>query len=376
MLKLTVADYPDLLSEWSRDNPPASTILSGPSKSFAWVCSKCQAKFKSPVRNRTTLGTGCRDCGVKKSVLTKMNNRLENEGSIADQYPYLLDDLDFTANTALPGQLLPVLKARFIWVCRDYPHSYSVTLKTKLGRGICTVCANKVILTGFNDLAMTHPEVAVLWSSRNAKAATSVSYCSGKEYFWVRKNRKHERSSSVKIQIQDYKTCRQCSYAQSSLEEIVNDYLASVYLGPTCTHKRSLVSGIGKLELDIHLPKLRLAFEIQDLGTHSKNSDIEAMRHDLAIRRITYKRGHSYHEHKRSHPRAQLDYALLDIWEDEIRDNSFQAKVSEAIEEACALVDGSKDSNGASVVCRAFLHPRHELAGAAFTDRQELSNEN
>ncbi len=116
--------------------------------------------------------------------------------------------------------------------------------------------------------------------------------------------------------------CSNCS--GSRLEAQFETLLQSLYSGEILRNKKPLTDSSGrKLELDFWLPKLHVAFEVQDFATHSKASDTEKPARVWA-ERSTFKKGPTYHELKRRLAKDQLDVALFDIWEDEI---SFPAEL-------------------------------------------------
>jgi hypothetical protein len=61
------------------------------------------------------------------------------------------------------------------------------------------VCKGKIVVTGYNDLATTHPEVAVEWHTSLNGSTTPVSVIAGshKKYWWICQE-SHEWQASVK----------------------------------------------------------------------------------------------------------------------------------------------------------------------------------
>lgn len=87
-------------------------------------------------------------------------------------------------------------------------------------------------------------------------------------------------------------------------------------------------SGKSRYEMDIYLPELKLAFEVQDFATHSRTSDSE-LGHPW--RRNGLKNGPKHHELKRRLALEQLNVILIDLWEDEILDGRFRDVVNEQV---------------------------------------------
>lgn len=92
--------------------------------------------------------------------------------------------------------------------------------------------------------------------------------------------------------------------------------------------KRFLRDSEGRLkELDIYLPKLSLAFEIQDFATHSRDSDQELGKFNGAH---ILKRGPKEHENKRQIAKRQ-GIQLIDLWESDILNVDFSSKLQKLV---------------------------------------------
>ncbi|TXH10125.1 MAG: hypothetical protein E6R04_06170 [Spirochaetes bacterium] len=85
-----------------------------------------------------------------------------------------------------PHQVSAGSHMRMKWVCPvDSRHVWeSKVLHRSHGRG-CPVCLGRKVIPGVNDIATTHPELAVQWSPNNVTPRESVSYGSNKAYLWV-----------------------------------------------------------------------------------------------------------------------------------------------------------------------------------------------
>ena len=79
----------------------------------------------------------------------------EHGRSLADLFPEI-------ASQAVgwnPSEVKAGSHRKVRWSC-DLGHEWDAEVKSRVeGRG-CPVCAGKKVLTGFNDLATTHPELA------------------------------------------------------------------------------------------------------------------------------------------------------------------------------------------------------------------------
>lgn len=89
-----------------------------------------------------------------------------------------------------------------------------------------------------------------------------------------------------------------------------------------------------RYELDLWIPDLKIAFEVQDFATHSRDKEDEPCQGYRY--RGGLKKGPAYHTLKRVVAKEQLDVKLYEIWQDEILDGSYREIVRLAIVTACA----------------------------------------
>ena len=102
----------------------------------------------------------------------------------------LLEQWDSEKNAPLqPEQCTSVSRKKVWWKCSK-GHSWKAQIKHRvIGTG-CPVCANKVILPGYNDIATTHPELVLEWDhEKNIELSpTQISAGSSKPVWWKCKN--------------------------------------------------------------------------------------------------------------------------------------------------------------------------------------------
>jgi hypothetical protein len=119
----------------------------GSARKKSWVCSKSH-RWNAVINGRTS-GKGCPYCLGKK--LLRGFNDLET------RHPYL-------AKQAFgwdPKQVLTGSHKRFTWKC-EVGHVWNSILNSRISSGAgCPICSGHKTLKGFNDLATTHPLVAI-----------------------------------------------------------------------------------------------------------------------------------------------------------------------------------------------------------------------
>jgi len=171
---------PDLALEWdstknSELSPSSVTVQSG---RRVWWRDKNGHEWRATIASRAS-GAGCPVCSGR-SVLQGEND-LET----------LNPDLAKTWHSAKNAPLLPsqvtVASGQKVWWLGECGHEWQQQIAARgYGQG-CPVCAGKIVVPGFNDLATAHPEIASQWHpSRNGNLnAQQVTFASSKKYWWL-----------------------------------------------------------------------------------------------------------------------------------------------------------------------------------------------
>jgi len=138
--------YPHIASQASGWNP--KLVMPGSVSKRRWSCEQGHSYEAAPVA-RTGGNTGCPVCANLKV--------LEGVNDLATTHP----DLAKEAYGWDPRTIVAGSEKKLSWKC-PLGHEYIAMpgTRTKLNGSKCPVCANQKLLTGFNDLATTHPELA------------------------------------------------------------------------------------------------------------------------------------------------------------------------------------------------------------------------
>lgn len=149
---------PQLATEWNHEKNeeanPSNVSGAGNSQSYWWRCSERHSWKASP--NNRAKGKGCPYCSGRSPIL--------GVNTMDITHPEVSSEWDYSVNTQLtPGQISAGSGIKVGWVCKS-GHKYKATPANRTGRGTgCPACANLLVVPGFNDLATTHPELAVEW---------------------------------------------------------------------------------------------------------------------------------------------------------------------------------------------------------------------
>lgn len=152
-----LSELPELAAEFdsSRNHPlTPGQVTSGSKKSLWWLCSLGHG-WKTSAAHRK-LGTGCPFCARKK-VLSGFND-------LATTNPDLVAEWGIAKNGALtPENVLAGTSKKVWWIC-SLRHEWMASVSGRTtGKKGCPVCAGRLVIPGVNDLATTHPHIAIDW---------------------------------------------------------------------------------------------------------------------------------------------------------------------------------------------------------------------
>jgi len=157
--------HPEIAKEAFGWDP--TEYVAGSQRTLEWKCSLGHVFSMKPT-SRTAQNQGCPFCG-KQRLLKGFNDLATTNPDIAKE----ADGWD-------PSELISAGTKKMNWRCAN-GHSYSKTISSRKSGSGCAVCANKQTLPGFNDLATTHPEIALEAFGWDPKQLT---YGSNKQVKW------------------------------------------------------------------------------------------------------------------------------------------------------------------------------------------------
>ena len=139
--------HPEIAKEAHGWDPTTSVAFSH--KKAKWICDEGHV-WSAAIASRSN-GTGCPFCpGRPRQALQGFND-------LATKHP----DLASEAHGWDPSTVLPGGNKKRLWKC-SIGHEYFASPGSRTGTNKtgCAVCSGQRVLSGFNDLATTHPEIA------------------------------------------------------------------------------------------------------------------------------------------------------------------------------------------------------------------------
>ena len=185
--------YPNLAKEWHPTKNGAMSpeqILPKSDKLVWWQCSRGH-EWQATPNARTSLNRGCPYCSGKK-VLMGFND-------LKTTHPFIAVQWHPEKNQGLSPCDVSHGSSKKVWWLGECGHEWEATInnRTSSKQG-CPFCAGQKILIGFNDLATTHPHIALEWhpTKNGALSPQDVSKGTTKKVWWLGKCG-HEWKASI-----------------------------------------------------------------------------------------------------------------------------------------------------------------------------------
>ncbi len=160
--------HPSVAKEADGWDPESVTF--GSHKIMNWKCSSGH-QWKVAIEYRTRGGTNCPTCAGKK-VESGFNDLASKHPKIALE-AYGWD----------PKEVTPSSGKKLSWKCSNgHIYKANVYSRTSSDSSGCPICANREVLSGFNDLKTTHPEIAKEADGWDPSQVTAGQ--GGKKYKW------------------------------------------------------------------------------------------------------------------------------------------------------------------------------------------------
>lgn len=124
----------------------------------------------------------------------------------------LLLQWDMQKNAPLTPKDVSIGSRKKVWWRCEQGHQWMGQVSVRVAGSGCPVCAGRRVLTGFNDLATTHPQLAVEWhpTKNGIKTPERVGRSYDRKVWWLCK-KGHEWQATVKSRTYMASGCPICS---------------------------------------------------------------------------------------------------------------------------------------------------------------------
>ena len=168
-----------LITEWDYEtNAPLTPrdIGYGSAQRVAWKC-KNGHRWEAIIANRARW-SNCPYCAGKKVC---------KENCLATLYPSIAKEWDYGKNAPLTPEEVTAGTSKKVWWKCPKGHSYETNIHSRTYlQTQCPYCGNKKVLSGYNDLATTHPDLLKEWDyDKNSNNPTTVIAGSDSKAWWI-----------------------------------------------------------------------------------------------------------------------------------------------------------------------------------------------
>lgn len=150
------SQYPDIAAEWSdRNLPLLPTMVTAFANSKAWwKCKDCGNEWHTLISTRAG-GSRCPYCSGY-TLLKGFND-------LATTHPELAAEWSERNYPLMPDEVNAKSRRNVWWKCKTCGNEWKSVINARVKGTVCPVCADRAVLTGYNDLATTDRKLLVEW---------------------------------------------------------------------------------------------------------------------------------------------------------------------------------------------------------------------
>jgi very-short-patch-repair endonuclease len=250
-------------------------VTAGSNKKVWWKCtvSGIDHEWEAVISSRSQDGNSCPIC-VNQIVLVGYNDLRTSNPAIADQWHP-------TRNGLLTPEQVAIASGKKVWwkcTVTGIDHEWEAVIcsRTRGNHNGCPVCANQIVLVGYNDLRTSNPAIADQWHPTKNGLLTPEQVTSGsnKKVWWkcTSADIDHEWEAIIGDR-SGGNACPNCSIGKTekafrkALEKLssYNFYSTKIPL-KRLSRKRDIA------QIDMLNDELRIAIEYDGAWTHGENA--------------------------------------------------------------------------------------------------------
>ena len=265
---------PELAKEWhpslNGDKSPRNFSCGSGWKAW-WQCKEYTEHQWRAVINSRHMGAGCPFCSNQKV--------LQGYNDLATIHPELAKEWHPTLNGSLtPCDVTPRCEKKVWWQCnenKEHQWEASIGNRNATNATNCPYCSNQKVLTGYNDLTTTNPELAKEWHpTKNGDLTAEKITCGSNKKAWWQCRKGHEWKALINSRNRGC-GCPKCSAeSKTSFPEQTIYY----YLNKSLSFEvenRATVCGV---EVDIFIPSWNIGIEYDGLYFHGSEKSMASER--------------------------------------------------------------------------------------------------
>ena len=212
---------PELLKIWNYDrnkNGP-DCYTKGSNQRMWWKCDICSHEWRAQIIS-ITRGRRCHECAKRNRPLGRNKTYIERNGSLAENYPELLEEWDYVKNELRPEQYTSGAGKKVWWKCGKCGHGWRASpyQRTAMQQG-CPECGKiksevtrrKQRLETRGTLADHYPDLIKEWDYDKNELGPEEYTAGSKEEVWWKCSKGHSWQAAIYSRAHGKSGCSQCA---------------------------------------------------------------------------------------------------------------------------------------------------------------------
>lgn len=185
----------------------------GSDKKIWWQCSEGH-EWEARISSRVS-GASCPYCSGRLAI--------PGVSDLATTHPKIAEQWHPTKNTMKSNEVKAGSDKKAWWLGKECGHEWESSVANRVKGSGCLICAGKIVLSGFNDLATLNPAVAKQWHpTKNGNLTPEqITVASGKKVWW-QCDSGHEWESPVDRRTGSGRGCPVCTGVKQNKTVEVN----------------------------------------------------------------------------------------------------------------------------------------------------------
>ncbi|MCI8550385.1 MAG: zinc-ribbon domain-containing protein [Lachnospiraceae bacterium] len=248
------SQMPEIAAEWSEKNYPLLPTMVTPfvNKKVWWKCKKGH-EWHTLISTRSG-GSKC-PCCSGQTLLKGFND-------FATTQPQLAEEWSDRNLPLTPDMINEKSRKNVWWKCKTCGNEWKSVVYSRIKGTVCPVCAGRVVLAGYNDLAATDAHLLDEWDYEKNKDITAVSRNSMKSVWW-KCSLAHSWKAKIYERTVEEKGCPVC---EQEYRSVFPQLAVSYYAGKKGLQVRLNTDTEIGLPLETYIVNERLAIESKDLS--------------------------------------------------------------------------------------------------------------
>ena len=242
---------PELAAEWSDRNAPLlpTQVTVFANRKAWWKCRECGNEWETLITTRSD-GSKCPYCSGY--ILLKGFNDL------ATKYPQLAEEWSDRNLPLTPDTVNDKSRKNVWWKCRTCGYEWKSVIHSRAKGAMCPVCADRAVLTGYNDLATTDTHLLSEWDfDKNIRFSPEHISRHSMYGVWWKCPLKH----SYKARISDRVSGMGCKVCDKEYKSVLPKLAIMVYAGMKKMSAKFDDDSIIGIPLESYLSEEKLAIE-------------------------------------------------------------------------------------------------------------------